>query len=84
MSTSQDMFLDEPAVTPEVIGVADAKLGALRLGGQRGRARLRRTSTFTDLGSMTTTATMGTITTATRSFRSASRPPGRSRPRSSS
>ena len=64
MSTDHDMFLNEPAVTPELIGVADVNLGRLRLAVNAG-VRLRRTSTFTDMGSTTTMATMGTITTAT-------------------
>jgi outer membrane protein OmpA-like peptidoglycan-associated protein len=63
--TSRDPFLGEAATTPQLVGVADAALGRLRLA-LNGGIRVRRTTTFMDMGSTSgAPATMGSITTST-------------------
>jgi outer membrane protein OmpA-like peptidoglycan-associated protein len=63
-SASRDPFLGEAAVTPQLVGVADATFGAVRFAINAG-IRFRRTTTFMDLGSGGAPATMGSITTST-------------------
>jgi outer membrane protein OmpA-like peptidoglycan-associated protein len=59
-ASPRDHFLGEPAVTPQLVGIADAALGRVRLA-INGGVRARQTATFTDV----TMGTMGTITTST-------------------
>jgi outer membrane protein OmpA-like peptidoglycan-associated protein len=62
---ARDPFLGEAATTPQLVGVADATFGRLRLA-VNGGVRLRRTTTFMDMGSGTgAPATMGSITSST-------------------
>jgi hypothetical protein len=61
---SRDLFIGEPAVTPQVGMIADAAFGRLRVA-INVAARLRRTTTFTDMGSNGAPGTMGTITSST-------------------
>jgi outer membrane protein OmpA-like peptidoglycan-associated protein len=61
---SRDLFLGEAATTPQLMGIADAKFGNLRLA-VNGGVRLRRTTTFMDMGAGGAPATMGSITTST-------------------
>jgi hypothetical protein len=62
---SRDAFLGEAALTPQLVGVADATLGRVRLA-VNGGVRLRRTTTFMDMGDGSgAPATMGSITTST-------------------
>lgn len=61
---SRDPFLGEAAATPQLVAIADATLGNVRLA-INGGIRLRRTTTFMDMGSGGTPATMGSITTST-------------------
>ena len=61
---SRDAFLGESAVTPQLIGIADATFGRLRLA-VNGGVRIRRTTTFMDMGDGGAPATMGSITTST-------------------
>jgi outer membrane protein OmpA-like peptidoglycan-associated protein len=62
--SSRDPFLGEAATTPQLIGIADATFGNLRLA-VNGGVRLRRTATFMDMGDGGAPATMGSITTST-------------------
>jgi outer membrane protein OmpA-like peptidoglycan-associated protein len=59
-ASPRDRFLGEPAVTPQVLALADLALGRWRLAANAG-VRVRGTSTFTD----TMMGTMGTITMST-------------------
>lgn len=61
---TRDPFLGEAATTPQLVAVADATLGRLRLA-VNGGLRVRRTTTFMDLGAGGAPATMGSITTST-------------------
>jgi OmpA-OmpF porin, OOP family len=61
---SRDPFLGEAALTPQLMGIADATFGRLRLA-VNGGIRLRRTTTFMDMGDGGAPATMGSITTST-------------------
>lgn len=61
---SRDPFLGEAATTPQLVGIADATFGRLRVA-INGGIRLRRTTTFMDTGEGGAPATMGTITTST-------------------
>jgi outer membrane protein OmpA-like peptidoglycan-associated protein len=67
---TRDPFLGEAATTPQLVGVADARFGKLRLA-VNGGVRLRRTTTFMDMGEMgdpsgaAAPATMGSITSST-------------------
>ena len=62
---SRDPFLGEAATTPQLMGIADATFGRLRLA-VNGGIRLRRTTTFMDMGGADgAPATMGSITTST-------------------
>jgi len=63
-SKSRDPFLGEAATTPQLVGIADATFGNLRLA-VNGGIRLRRTTTFMDMGDGGAPATMGSITTST-------------------
>src|ERR1700733_1560740 len=58
LPTASQSFLGDPSVTPQLIGVADAQFGRLRLA-INGGVRLRGTSTVTDM------MAMDTITTST-------------------
>lgn len=62
--SSRDPFLGEAATTPQLVGIADATFGRLRLA-INGGIRLRRTTTFMDTGEGGAPATMGSITTST-------------------
>jgi outer membrane protein OmpA-like peptidoglycan-associated protein len=62
--SSRDPFLGEAATTPQLVGIADATFGKLRLA-INGGIRLRRTTTFMDMGDGGAPATMGSITTST-------------------
>lgn len=62
--SSRDPFLGEAATTPQLVGIADAAFGRLRLA-VNGGIRLRRTTTFMDTGEGGAPATMGSITTST-------------------
>jgi outer membrane protein OmpA-like peptidoglycan-associated protein len=62
--SSRDPFLGEPATTPQLVAIADATFGRLRLA-LNGGIRLRRTTTFMDTGEGGAPATMGSITTST-------------------
>jgi OmpA-OmpF porin, OOP family len=62
--SSRDPFLGEAATTPQLMGIADATFGNLRLA-VNGGIRLRRTTTFMDMGEDGAPATMGSITTST-------------------
>jgi outer membrane protein OmpA-like peptidoglycan-associated protein len=59
-ASPRDRFLGEPGVTPQLIALADAAIGPVRVTANVG-VRARPTSTFTD----TMMGTMGTITTST-------------------
>jgi outer membrane protein OmpA-like peptidoglycan-associated protein len=59
-ASPRDHFLGEPGVTPQLVALADAAVGPVRVTANMG-VRARPTSTFTD----TTMGTMGTITTST-------------------
>ena len=61
---SRDPFLGEAATTPQLMGIADATFGKLRLA-VNGGIRVRRTTTFMDMGAGGAPATMGSITTST-------------------
>ncbi|HEY5947436.1 MAG TPA: hypothetical protein VIV40_18160, partial [Kofleriaceae bacterium] len=63
-SKSRDPFLGEAATTPQLVGIADATFGNLRLA-VNGGVRIRRTTTFMDMGEGGAPATMGSITTST-------------------
>jgi outer membrane protein OmpA-like peptidoglycan-associated protein len=66
-SDARDPFLGEAAATPQLIGVADATFGRLRLA-VNGGVRLRRTTTFMDMGDTggsDALATMESITSST-------------------
>lgn len=63
-SKTRDPFLGEAATTPQLVAVADATFGRLRLA-VNGGIRLRRTTTFMDMGDRGAPATMGSITTST-------------------
>lgn len=62
--SARDPFLGEAATTPQLTGIADATFGKLRLA-VNGGIRLRRTTTFMDMGEGGAPATMGSITTST-------------------
>ncbi len=62
--SSRDPFLGEAATTPQLVAIADAAFGDLRLA-VNGGVRLRRTTTFMDTGEGGAPATMGSITTST-------------------
>ncbi len=61
---ARDPFLGEAATTPQLVGIADATFGRLRLA-VNGGVRLRRTTTFMDMGANGAPATMGSITSST-------------------
>src|SRR5690606_11600915 len=61
---SRDPFLGEAATTPQLVAIADATFGRLRIAANGG-IRLRRTTTFMDTGEGGAPATMGSITTST-------------------
>ncbi len=63
-SGSRDPFLGEAATTPQLMAIADATFGRLRVA-VNGGIRLRRTTTFMDMGQDGAPATMGSITTST-------------------
>jgi outer membrane protein OmpA-like peptidoglycan-associated protein len=63
-ATPRDRFLGDRTLTPQLVAIADASFGRLRVA-FNGGIRLRRTLSFTDTGDMGSPATMGTITTAT-------------------
>ncbi len=63
-ASPRDRFMGEPAVTPQLMGLADLAVGRFRFAANGG-VRLRQTSTFTDMGATGMPATMGTITTGT-------------------
>ncbi len=63
-SGSRDPFLGEAATTPQLMAIADATFGRLRLA-VNGGIRLRRTTTFMDMGQDGAPATMGSLTTST-------------------
>jgi outer membrane protein OmpA-like peptidoglycan-associated protein len=60
----RDRFLGDKQLTPQLVAIADARFGRLRLALNAG-VRLRQTISFTDIGGMGATATMGTITAST-------------------
>jgi len=62
--SSRDPFLGEAATTPQLMAIADATFGNLRLA-VNGGVRVRRTTTFMDMGDGGAPATMGSITTST-------------------
>src|SRR5262245_4740433 len=62
--SSRDPFLGEAATTPQLVGIVDATFGNLRLA-VNGGVRIRRTTTFMDMGAGGAPATMGSITTST-------------------
>jgi outer membrane protein OmpA-like peptidoglycan-associated protein len=62
--SSRDPFLGEAATTPQLVGIADATFGKLRVA-VNGGIRLRRTTTFMDMGDGSAPATMESITTST-------------------
>jgi outer membrane protein OmpA-like peptidoglycan-associated protein len=63
-SSSRDPFLGEAATTPQLMAIADATFGRLRFA-VNGGIRLRRETTFMDMGDDGAPATMGSITTST-------------------
>jgi outer membrane protein OmpA-like peptidoglycan-associated protein len=63
-ATPSDRFLGDKSVTPQLVAIADASFGRVRVA-LNGGIRLRRIVTFTDLGDMGSPATMGTITAST-------------------
>jgi OmpA-OmpF porin, OOP family len=62
--SSRDPFLGEARTTPQVTAIADVSLGPVRVA-VNGGIRLRRTTTFMDMGAGGAPATMGSITTST-------------------
>ena len=62
--SSRDPFMGEAAATPQFMGLVDATFGRLRLA-VNGGIRIRRTTTFMDMGEGGAPATMGSFTTST-------------------